>query len=543
MRIPSAFVVLALAITAPGLFADTYPRQPGIDIVHYVFRLSLMPGADHRVTGETTIGLRIVQPNTSQVVLDLASAANGKGMTVSSVMTGGTALTFAHAADRLTVTLTEPQPAGQRLTFTVQYSGVPADGLKFLDNIHGEPTIFSRNWPNLARQWLPTVDHPHDKATGEFIVTTGSQYQVVANGLLTGELDLGNGLRETHWTQSVPIASWLYALGVARFSSHHAGFAAGVPLQTWVFPQDRERGQALFEPLSRRAMTLFNERIGPYSYEKLGNVQAAGVNGGMEHATVIFYGEKEVADGRGPVVHEIAHQWFGNSVTERDWDDVWLSEGFATYFDFLFTEHDEGRDAFVERVRRSRTQILQLEQKLPDTPVIHQNLSDMKKVLNQLVYQKGGWTLHMLRYLIGDAAFWSGIRDYYRRFQNGNASTADLRASMEDAADLSLGFFFDQWLTRDGVPRVEGEWTYDPDKKQVEVIVRQAQAAAAFRLHFEIGVIGADGRMLRHKVGTDRKLERYRIPFDTPPADVVLDPGAWLLYEAGPFIRGSVKGW
>jgi aminopeptidase N len=537
MRIRSCLVLFALVVGIAAVGADTYPRQPGIDVVHYVFRLALMPGGNHQIAGETTVGLRVLAPNTQQVVLDLASRANGKGMTVASVTSGADALVFSHAADRLTVTLAEPPRVGDRVTFTVKYSGVPASGLNFLDNIHGEPTIFSENWPNRARQWLPTIDHPYDKATGELIVTTGSHYQVVANGVLTEEFDLANGMRETHWTQSVPIATWLYALGIARFSSHHAGSAAGVPLQTWVFPQDRTRGQALFEPLSRRAMAFFADRVGPYSYEKLGNVQAAGVSGGMEHATAIFYGEKEVASGRGPVVHEIAHQWFGNSVTERDWDDVWLSEGFATYFDLLFTEHDEGREAFLERVKRSRAQILQSEQKLPDTPVIHQNLSDMKHVLNPLVYQKGGWTLHMLRYLIGDRAFWNGIRDYYRRFQNGNASTADLRASMEDAAEISLGFFFDQWLTRSGVPRVEGEWSYNPGEKEVEVSLRQTQAADAFRLHFEIGLIGDDGRVTRHRVGTDRKLERYRLPADAPPSDVVIDPDAWLLHEAGPFVR------
>ena len=452
-----------------------------------------MPGTDHRITGDTTVGIRINTAGTREVALDLASAANGTGMTVTSVMSGAEPLNFTHAANRLVVMFAEPPRAGERVTLTIKYHGVAAAGLTFITNMHGEPTVFSGSWPNLAHQWLPTLDHPYDKATGEFIVTTGSQYQVVSNGVLTEERDLGNGLRETHWTQSVPIATWLYAIGIARFSSHHAGLVGGVPLQTWVFPQDRSAGQSLFEPLSRRVLTFFSTHIGPYSYEKLGNVQAAGMNGGMEHATAIFYGEKEVANGRGPVVHEIAHQWFGDSVTERDWDDVWLSEGFATYFDLLFTEHDEGRDAFVERVTRSRAQILQLEQKLPSSPVIHRNLSNMDNVLNQLVYQKGGWTLHMLRYLIGDSAFWTGIRDYYTRYRNGNASTDDLRACMEDAADLNLKWFFDQWLTRSGVPKVEGEWRYDAGKKRVEITVRQTQPADAFRLHFEIGVIGSDG--------------------------------------------------
>ena len=191
-------------------------------------------------------------------------------------------------------------------------------------------------------------------------------------------------MRRTHWKQSVPIASWLYTLGVARFSSHHAGTVDGVPLQTWVFPQDRDGGLALFEDtVAARDARSSSTSIGPYSYEKLANVQAAGFSGGTEYASAIFYGEKGVASGRGPVVHEIAHQWFGDSVTERDWDDVWLSEGFATYFALLFTEHDEGRDAFVDGLKRSRAQVLQLEQKLPDTPVIHRNLADMEQGAEQ----------------------------------------------------------------------------------------------------------------------------------------------------------------
>jgi aminopeptidase N len=534
-----AAAIALLIATNAALSADTYPRQPGVDVLHYVFRLSLSPGDDHRIEGEATIGVRLAASAVSEVTLDLVSPKDGKGMTVSSVTSGGEALTFRHEANRLTITLPADAGGAGSTMFTVRYAGIPTDGLRFVRNLHGEPTVFSQNWPDRARHWLPTIDHPYDKATGEFIIATGSDYQVVANGVLVEERDLDGGRRETHWKQSVPIATWLYAIGVARFSAHHAGTVAGVPLQTWVFPQDRVTGRALFEPLSARVMSFFVDRIGPYPYEKLANIQAAGMSGGMEHATAIFYGEKEVADGRGPVAHEIAHQWFGNSVTERDWDDVWLSEGFATYFDLLFTEHDEGRDAFVERLRRTREQVLQLERKSPQTPVIHDNLQDMERVLNGLIYQKGGWTLHMLRYLVGDAAFWSGIRTYYRQFQNGHASTADFRAAMEDASDLNLGFFFDQWLRRSGVPRLEGEWRFEPAKKQVDVTIRQTQPGDAFRLHFELGIVGPDGRMTRHKVGTDRKLERYSLPADGEPRSVVIDPGVALLYEDGGLVKAG----
>ena len=130
-------------------------------------------------------------------------------------------------------------------------------------------------------------------------------------------------------------------------------------------------------------------------------MQAAGLGGGTEHASAIFYGEKGVAAGRAPVVHEVAHQWWGNAVTEKDWDDVWLSEGFATYFTHLYTEQFEGRDAFVRGLRADIQTIVAAQKAAPDQPVIHRNLSDMSRVLNRLVYQKAGWVLHMLRGTIG----------------------------------------------------------------------------------------------------------------------------------------------
>jgi len=539
------FVLAALAplVLATGLAADTYPRQPGVDALHYVFRLGLTD-ASNEITGEATITVKFLRDGVGDVQLDLASARGGQGMTVASVRRGGPidvpgtpadAIVHTHDQDRLRLVLPAPARAGQELTFTVRYRGVPAAGLLHGNNIHGERTIFANNWPNLIRHWLPMIDHPYDKATGELIVTAPAHYQVVSNGVLVEEHDLAGGQRRTHWRQSVPIASWLYTLGVARFTAHHAGEVQGVPLQTWVFPQDRDAGLRLFEDLSRRAMNFFVTQIGPYPYEKLANIQATGFSGGTEYATAIFYGEKGVTAGRGPVVHEIAHQWWGNSVTETDWDDVWLSEGFATYFTLLFTEHDEGRDAFVDGLTRSRAQILQLEQKFPDTPVMHRNLSDMTRVLNGLVYQKGGWILHMLRHEVGTEHFWRAIREYYRRYRNGNASTADLRAVFEQVSGKPLDRFFSQWLTRPGVPAVSGTWRYVPARKQVEVTLAQG-AAAPYHLTVEVGIVPAAGALPRvERMALTGPTAVMTFASDTRPAAVLLDPGTWLLMNAGPF--------
>ena len=537
----------ALLLLFPtALWADIYPRQPGVDALHYAFRLTLSDNSND-ISGETTITVKFLRDGVADLTLDLASMAAGKGMTVQSVRKGGPIdtpgpaadnIVFMHIDNRLRLVLPPQSKAGQELTFTIRYRGIPAAGFGIGDNMHGERTFTANNWPNLIRNWLPMIDHPYDKATGEFLVTAPTQYQVVANGLLIEQLDLPDNQRLTHWRQSVPIASWLHTIAVARFSSHHAGTVDGIPIQTWVFPQDRAAGLQLFEDQSRRAMLFFASQIGPYSYEKLANVQATGFTGGTEYASAIFYGEKNVSAGRGPVVHEIAHQWFGDSVTERDWDDVWLSEGFATYFALLFAEHDEGRDAFVDGLTRSRTQVLQLEQTLPDAPVIHRNLADMSKVLNNLIYQKGGWVLHMLRNEVGTENFWMAIREYYRRYRNGNASTADLRAVFEQVSGTQLDWFFTQWLTRPGVPKLEGSWRYDPARNTVELSLSQMQTGEPYRMTVDVGIVTTAGALpVISKVAMTGRRATLVVDVSAEPLSVGLDPATWLLFEAGAFDR------
>jgi aminopeptidase N len=228
----AVLVLLGLALSARPAVADNYPRQPGVDVIHYVFRLTLNDDSDE-IRGEATNEFRFVRDGVAEVALDLASAANGKGMTVAEVTAGGKPVKFTHEKGRLRLTLDPPAKDGERRKFTVKYSGTPASGLRIGPNKYKDRTFFSDNWPDKARQWLPVIDHPYDKATSEFIVTAPAKYQVVANGLLQEESDLGNGLRRTHWKQSVPIATWLNALGVAQFAVRHAGPVRGVPLQIW----------------------------------------------------------------------------------------------------------------------------------------------------------------------------------------------------------------------------------------------------------------------------------------------------------------------
>ncbi len=439
----AAAVALTMLAAASAARADTYPRQPGIDVLHYTFRLTLTDESD-ALEGETTVSFRVLEAGTGALVLDLAEPSpgrDGRGMAVADVVEQGRPLRSERSLDRLRILLEPPGRQGERRELTVRYRGVPAAGLLIAPNKHGERTFFSDNWPDKARQWLPVVDHPYDKATAEFRVTAPAHYQVVSNGLLVEETDLGDGRRLSCWRQSVPIASWLYVLGVARFAVEHRPAWKGLPIETWVFPQDRDRGFEAFAEPTVAALDFFSTHVGPYSYERLANVQANGLKGGMEAATSILYGDDSVS---GPqrrwdsvIVHEIAHQWFGNAVTEGDWDDVWLSEGFATYLTHLFVEHAEGRDAFVAGLRADRDQIRAFDEKHPGYRIVHENLSDMKQVTTGAgTYKKGAWTLHMLRGVVGDEAFWSGIRAYYRLYRDKNASTADFRRVMEEASGM-----------------------------------------------------------------------------------------------------------
>ena len=539
---PAIVVCVAMAQLILGFGsragADTYPRQPGIDARHYAVRLTLLTGDSNEIQAEATVTLRIVTAGIREAVLDLTSlTADGKGMTVTSITSGGRPVSIDHRDNRLHLPVPAEAGAGQDVVFTIAYHGAPGNGLRILNNIHGDRTAFSENWYNRARQWLPMIDHPADKATGELVVTTKADYQVVSNGVIVEQLDLPGGLRRTHWKQEVPISSWLYALGVARFIVRQGGIVRGVPLSYWAFPQDADKGLAALEKDARGSFEFFSDRIGPYAYGKLAHVQAAGMGGGIEHASNIFYGEKGVTAGNAPVVHETAHQWFGDAVTENDWNDVWLSEGFATYFTLLYTEYAGGRDAFVDGLRRSRAAVLRLEQSLPNTPVVHANLDEAAtEPNNRLVYEKGAWTLHMLRDRIGTEPFWRGIRLYYQRHANGLASTADLRQAMQEVSGQDLGWFFAQWLTRSGVPQVSGSWRYDAAAKQIVMTVTQTQAGDPFRFALGVGVSAASGGApaVRQVQVTGRE-STFRIPSDTEPASVVLDPGVWLLADLGSF--------
>lgn len=542
-RLPavSASLALLMAFAPPSAPLDTYPKNPAIDALNYAFRLQLSDTSD-AIVGELTLDLRFLASGVRAVRLDLVNAGpahDGKGMQVSGVALNGAAVPFTHANDELLIPLPTPPAVQQRAQLVVRYSGKPATGLLIGRNKHGDRTFFSDNWPNRARHWLPTIDHPYDKATSEFIVTAPSHYQVVSNGLQIEVTDAPGSHRRTHWRNSVPIAPWLFVLGVARFAMQRVDTFEGKPIETWVYPQDRDAGFADFATPTKSALAFYSDYVGPYAYERLANIQSSSVGGGMEAASAIFYHESAVTGTRSVrwrnvVIHEIAHQWFGNAVTESDWDDVWLSEGFATYFTLLYIEHAYGRDEFLRGLDDSHLTVMAFAAKNPSYTIIHQNLSRMEDVTSSHTYQKGSWVLHMLRGVVGSEAFQRGIRTYYHRHFNANATTADFRRAMEEASGHELGWFFDQWLYRPGTLEIAGRWSYDARAKQVRIALDQVQTdGSQFRMPIEVAVHHrGQATPAIHHLELNAKTNTFTIDAASEPDDVRLDPNRWVLMKS-----------
>lgn len=515
--------------------ADPYPVNRLVDAVHYRFELEFSDDHDS-ITGRALVRIRVLDDSVSQLRLDLirrSAARDGKGMEVRAVSMAGQALPFRHVDDALLIEL--PSAPGE-FEILVEYSGVPQTGLVIGDNKHGNRTFFSDNWPNKARHWLPVIDHIADKATSEMIVVAPERLQVVSNGLLQEQSSIGDGFRRTHWQQSVPISPWLNVVAAAEFAVQYVDEFDGKSIQTWVYRQDRDAGFYDFAVPTRRTLEFFSSYIGPFEFEKLANIQANGVGGGMEAASAILYGDDSVTGMRterwqSVIVHEVAHHWFGNSATEANWDDVWLSEGFATYFTSLYFEYAHGREAFVKRMIQSRDQVYEFYEENPDYRIVHDNLADMSDVLTSQIYQKGAWILHMLRSRIGDEAWWSGIRSYYAAHRNGFATTADFRGEMERACNCELSEFFRQWLYQGGNVVLGGNWRYDGAAGEIEVSLSQVQEDGySFSVTVDVGVYSqGDPVPAVYPLPLEGAGGRLTIPAESRPARVVIDPHTTLL--------------
>jgi aminopeptidase N len=340
------------------------------------------------------------------------------------------------------------------------------------------------------------------------------------------EEQLPDHLKRTVYKETVPLPVKVMALGVADFAVNHAGDVAGIPVYSYVFPENKNKG-FLDYAKAVQILPYFIKQIGPYPFEKLANVQSKTIFGGMENAGAIFYFEGSVGHKgiESLLAHEIAHQWFGDAVTEIDWRHLWLSEGFATYMTHLYLEQKYGADTLKAGMRTDRIKVLEFA-KSRQTPVVdtavHHNFMQL---LNANSYEKGGWVLHMLRRQLGDSLFWKGIRQYFKDYNGRNASTDDFRNEMEKVSGQDLKGFFDEWLFNAATPDLYVHWKYDAEAKAVQLEVRQEQGSLmTFPLEYTIGHEKQVKKvMIREKVTT------FSVPVAARPDTITIDPRVNLL--------------
>lgn len=513
---------LLLCLFTYGQARDDYPRQPGLDALLYRIRLSLGDTSDE-IRGETEIVFAVKAANVREVALDFP------GLNVVGVSEQGRPAKFRRDGGRLRVVLNTAYKPGDLLNVSVKYHGTPSDGLYFKRNKFGDRTVFADNWPDRARHWFPSLDHPSDKARVEFFIDAPARYDVVANGELIETTSRQDGTRFTHWRESVPIPVYCMVFGATEFSVINAGAAGGTNLWHYLYPKDRERGLA-DHGRALRMLDFYAGLVGPYPYKKLALVQSSTRFGGMENSSAIFFDENSYdGTGRleGTVAHEIAHQWFGDSVTESDWHHLWLSEGFATYFGALFYERADGRERFVRLMLDSKGRYVKDAESVA-RPIYDPQVKDLFKLLNRNNYQKGAWVLHMLRRVVGDEKFFEGVRDYYRTYRDGNALTEDFRRVMELHHGRPLDWFFRQWIYEPGFPAYEASWRWDEPSKRLTLKVRQTQTSALFRMPLDVEFKDGDDSR-REVVEVSGREQTFDFKLKTRPRAVAIDPDEWVL--------------
>jgi aminopeptidase N len=540
-RIPphALLVVTALIFLIGGcrtLAQSSQSAPRGIHVLDYAITIDV-PDSGPSINGDAT--LRVQRSDgVDTLTLDLIK------LRVQRVTIDGRETKFARTDSTIVIPLA--RETGTSFTTRVVYDGSVTDGLIAHRDSAGRWTYFGDNWPNRARYWIPSIDEPSEKATVSWTITAPVGQTVVANGLPIESrlLPMAQRRRQlSRWRESKPIAPYLMVIAVAPLVKFDLGqtacglaeLARCVPQSVYVAPEQRKVLPGAFARAGD-IVQFYASLVGPFPYEKLAHLQSETRYGGMENATAIFYADQLFRRGgvtEGLIAHETAHQWFGDAVTEKLWPHVWLSEGFATYFAALYTQHAHGDSAFRAEMAHLRSQIIADTVSVPKRPVIDSLETDLVALLNVNSYQKGAFVLHMLRSELGDSVFFRGLRDYFASHKHGSALTGDLRVALERASARELRGFFNQWLRRPGYPDVGMTWTTDPQQGTV-VTITQGGRFGYFDFTMPVVVVDANGARHPSKIAVTATPETRVQVAAGQAKQVIFDPGITVLMANTP---------
>lgn len=486
-------------LDAPTISRRHTPRTEPVDVEHYALDLSLDPQA-RSLAGSCRIGMIAVQSDVSVLSLDL------DGLTVESVRDHERReLAFVHDGSTLTVTLAEALIAGDWLELAVEYGGKPRAGLWFVgDSSATARHVFTQGECEASRSWFPCFDYPADRATSEVRVEMPAEWVSVCAGELIDEGELAGARRFEHWRMASPHPTYLTTLVAGEFVVRTDEWE-GVPLM-YLAPEV----YADFIPASLErtpeVLSFLTDFAGlRYPYPKYSQACVDEFPfGGMENVSATTLTCETLTDARGHrdrgsiglVVHEAAHQWFGDLLTCREWSHIWLNEGFATYCTELWFEAQEGVETFQIRMRDVQDSYTSQDVGSNRRPTVHDIYRDpMDLFFGGHTYQGGAARLHFLRGVLGDDAFFAGVRRYVTENQGRGVRTDDLRTALEEVSDRDLGTIFDEWFFSAGFPvfRFDSSWK----DGELTVVIEQLQedggrTPAVFHFPIEIEVREGD---------------------------------------------------
>lgn len=490
-----------------------------------------------QITATTDITVQIDQDKVDLIDLDFGS------LPVKTVTVDGQPARFEQGNGKLNVHLNRSATMHDRLKVAVSYAGKPADGLILTRDADGHPSAIGDNWPDRVHNWIPCLDHPSAKASVKFTVTAPSEDVVTANGALVSVSNAANGTKTWVYNEARVISPYNMVVAVGQFATATLKRPASpVPISYYVSQSEGQFADKAFAPAVPSVLT-FSNLIAPYPFKKLALIVGATRFGGMENANTIVFTPNffrgfatlpsrskafDIPSGMEEVeAHEIAHQWFGDTVTEKTWSDLWLSEGFATYFAGIFLERNEGKEAFKAYMRQKATTYLTYE-KQRRAPIFDTQTTNLFQLLNPNNYEKGAWVLHMLRIMLGEKVFFDGLKIYYNAHKDSTATSEDLRSALEKSSGRSLTDFFDRWIYKAGHPIYKASWT-EVGKGKTRLTLDQMQADEPFLQPVMLLVKTASGE--RRVVITPAGKSTQMVINAGPIQSVIVDPDESILKE------------
>jgi len=519
---------------------EPYARTRDYDLQHS--RIALRFDIDQRkVHGDVTHEISMLRDNTPKISFDAV------GLTVHSVVVNKSPAKFETTASRLIVSLPGTPHIGDTFQIEILYEGKPTKGLYFILPDKDDPTrpiqIWTQGESEDTRFYLPTYDYPNDRLTTETILTVPAKWVTVANGKLISVIDAGNTQKTWTWRESQPSSTYLITVVAGEFDEVKQSLR-GLPV-TYYAPKGR--GDRLLPNYERTPamIELFNKKLAvEYPWEKYAQVMVDDfVAGGMENSSATTNTSDSL---RSPklipeyptnedalISHELAHQWFGDLVTCKDWANIWLNEGFATFFETVWSESHYPKDqAKYDTWKTAREWFMKSD--LYEKPIVRRDFEESEE-FDGNAYEKAGWVLYMLRHQLGDDAFWRSLKHYLDTNRGKNVVTPDLVKAIEETTHVNVDRFFQQWIYGAGAPKFDLSYAYDAEKHQIALNVKQVQKGegrvGTFDVPVDVEITTASGPKL-YPIRVTKATETFSFPSESAPLMVLFDKGGYLLKSA-----------